>query len=429
MKKIFGLAAALGAVALLLCACELGSPAPSAEPTATEHIHEAVNRGNDENQHYDICSCGEIMNVQDHSFSGEWVRVKGDGGCEEKSAFVRDCDGCYFQQYREEEPTGHDFVEVPGKEPTCAEDGYYPYTECSKCGLQTSEKEVRPATGTHIYDNDGKCTACGTVVQGSQGLEMTLSNDGKYYIVTNGAECTDEHVIIPVVYNGKPVRVIGENAFTGNGTMHMVTFYGNVRIIEANAFMGAWNLENVQFSEGLQFIGENAFARLEGDANLVIGGLPDSLEHIGDWAFMSTHIFDLDLPKKVSHIGQGAFDCTMLLNATCDPENKAFYSTGNCLIERSTGKLITTGYGTIEIPNDGSVKYIMTCAFSNVGAEVTDYYLPSSVTFIESYAFLHYGWEINVHYAGTREQWEKIDTSGFISDNMEWFNVICVDEE
>lgn len=429
MKRIFGLAAVLGSMALLLCACEFGGSATNTVPTTMEHVHEAVNRGNDESQHYDVCSCGEVMNVQAHTFSGEWIRVKGDGGCEELSAFVRNCDGCNFQQYREEEPSGHDFVDVPMKEPTCSEDGYYPYTECTKCGLQTSVKEVWPATGAHTYDNDGSCTACGALAQGSQGLEMTLSADGKYYIVTNGNNCADRHVVIPVEYNGKPVRVIGENAFSGNSTMHMVTFYGNVRIIEANAFMGASSLENVQFMEGLEFIGESAFSRLLGDANMVIGGLPESLEHIGDWAFMGTHIFELDLPKKVSHIGQGAFDCAMLISATCDPANKAYYSSGNCLIEKSTGKLITTGYGPFTIPDDGSVKRLANCAFTNVGGEVFDYYIPASVNYIEAYTFIDQGWNVTIHFAGTRAQWDAIETSGNIMDNPDVFTVVCADDE
>ena len=429
MKKALTLTVVFLLVAALLCACELGSPTPTPEPTTMEHVHTAETLNNDESHHFWVCSCGEMMDQQEHTFSGDWVLVKGDGGCEDYTAYVKDCDGCHYQLYREEAPSGHEFVDFPMKEPTCSEDGYYPYTECTKCGMQSSHKEVWPATGNHSYNSDGKCTTCGVPAKGSAGLDLTLSADGTYYIVTNGDNCTAQHVYIPVEYNGKPVRVIGENAFSGNGTMQMVTMYGNVKTIEANAFMGAWKLQNVQFMEGLEYIGESAFARLEGDANLVIGGLPNSLKYIGDWAFMGTNIFDLDLPKNVSHVGEGAFDCMMLLNATCDPENKSYYSSGNCLIERSTGTLITTGYGSITVPDDGSVKKIATCAFSNVGGEVRDFYLPASVTYIEAYAFMHYGWEITVHFGGTREQWENMVTSGFISDNIEHFHVICADEE
>lgn len=429
MKKMFCLAFVLVLFAVWLCGCEADTPATTPTSDTQTHVHEAVDRRNDETHHYDVCSCGEIMNRQEHTFSGEWVRVKGDGGCDDYATYIRDCDGCYFQQERQEEPSGHDFVDFPMKEPTCSEDGYYPYTECSKCGMQSSHKEVWPATGSHTYDNDGKCTHCGTLAKGSSGLEMTLSDDGKYYIVTSGVNCTARHVVIPVEYKGKPVRVIGENAFTGNGDMHMVSFYGNIERIEANAFLGAWNLENVQFREGLKYIADSAFSRMLGDANLVIGGLPQSLEYIGEWAFMGTHIFDLDLPQNVSFIGEGAFTCTMLLNATCDSANKTYYSSGNCLIEKSTGTLITTGYGSINIPTDGSVKRIAHGAFSNVGAEVFDYYLPVSVTEIESYAFMHDGWSITVHYAGTRAQWNEIKQSGYLSDNSGAFTVICADEE
>ena len=63
MKKVMCLAAILVLLAAVLCACELGSPASTGEPTTMEHVHEVNNRGNDENQHYDVCFCGEIMNV------------------------------------------------------------------------------------------------------------------------------------------------------------------------------------------------------------------------------------------------------------------------------------------------------------------------------------------------------------------------------
>ena len=429
MKKVLTLTAVLLLVAAVLCACDLGSPAPAPEPTTMEHTHSADVVNNDESYHFQVCSCGEVISQQAHTFSGDWILVKGDGGCDDYSAFVRNCDGCNFQEYREEEPSGHEFVEMPMKEPTCSEEGYNGYMACAKCGFELDGRQTIPATGTHEYGNDGICTICGTPCAGSEGLELTLSKDGKYYIVSGSGTCTDEYVFIPVEYNGKPVRVVGENAFTGNGTMVMVGFYSNVKIIEDNAFMGCWNLENVQFAEGLEYIGYNAFGRLEEDKTLVISDLPDSLEYVGDWAFSGCTFHELVIPKNLNIIGEGAFDSKQLLTITCHPQNKTFYVSGNCLIEKSSGKLITTGYGQINIPDDGSVKSILTCAFAHVGAEVTEYYIPASVTYIESYAFAHYGWEITVHFGGTREQWENITTSGYISDNMEHLIVICADEE
>lgn len=46
-----------------------------------------------------------------------------------------------------------------------------------------------------------------------------------------------------------------------------------------------------------------------------------------------------------------------------DPKNPVYYSTGNCMIERETGKIV---FGTAEskLPQDGSVRSIGTGAFA-----------------------------------------------------------------
>lgn len=69
-----------------------------------------------------------------------------------------------------------------------------------------------------------------------------------------------------------------------------------------------------------------------------------------------------------------------------DPNNPVYYSTGNCMIERETGKIV---FGTAEskLPQDGSVRSIGTGAFAwcDFGDKKID--IPGSIENVEKCAF------------------------------------------
>ena len=69
-----------------------------------------------------------------------------------------------------------------------------------------------------------------------------------------------------------------------------------------------------------------------------------------------------------------------------DPKNPVYYSTGNCMIERETGKIV---FGTAEskLPQDGSVRSIGTGAFAwcDFGDKKID--IPGSIENVEKCAF------------------------------------------
>lgn len=56
------------------------------------------------------------------------------------------------------DPVEHDFVVTSTEEATCGEDGMIK-RNCSVCGEPSNE--ILPATGEHVYDEDGVCTGCG----------------------------------------------------------------------------------------------------------------------------------------------------------------------------------------------------------------------------------------------------------------------------
>ena len=54
-------------------------------------------------------------------------------------------------------------------------------------------------------------TACGSKkIEGSEGLEYTLSDDGKYYVWTGIGTCTDSEIVIGNWHNDRPVTACGE---------------------------------------------------------------------------------------------------------------------------------------------------------------------------------------------------------------------------
>ncbi|MBR1416258.1 MAG: fibronectin type III domain-containing protein [Bacilli bacterium] len=78
----------------------------------------------------------------------------------------------------------------------------------------------------------------------------------------------------------------------------------NISELGAYAFSSNNNLTNVVLPNGLVTIG---FAAFEGSRNLVSVNIPESVKKIDDWAFASTKIDKLVIPKSVESVGKYSF--------------------------------------------------------------------------------------------------------------------------
>ncbi|MBQ6661362.1 MAG: leucine-rich repeat protein [Clostridia bacterium] len=136
----------------------------------------------------------------------------------------------------------------------------------------------------------------------------------------------------------------------------------------------------------VQRIGEGAFDHLVGLASIVI---PDSVSYIGGGAFNMCNLSDVYIGKGVTYIGPGAFTNCPLESIAVSDDNPCYFSSGNCIVETNTKKLIVAGANCV-IPDDGSVTTICEDAFSGVmrrRREEITIVIPSCVTTIEKGAF------------------------------------------
>jgi hypothetical protein len=94
----------------------------------------------------------------------------------------------------------------------------------------------------------------------SEGLEYELSADGESYVVVGIGSCTDTDIIIPSVYEGKPVTAVKNMAFYGCASLTSVVFGANVTTIETGAFYQCAGLTYVVFGANVTTIANGAFA-------------------------------------------------------------------------------------------------------------------------------------------------------------------------
>lgn len=179
-----------------------------------------------------------------------------------------------------------------------------------------------------------------------------LLDDGTYSIKANDPDLLPDNVILPSVYDGKPVTKIEDFGFSSCNNIKTITIPSSITSIGGYAFYYCANLSEVLLTDGLLEIDYNAF-------------------------FGCAQLASIFIPETVIIIGSGAFSgCTSL--------------------------------NSIRIPN--SITSISTNMFSGC-TQLTDIEIGSSVTTIENSAF-YYTVLNNVYYRGTREQWDNISICG-----------------
>ncbi len=232
------------------------------------------------------------------------------------------------------EPHQHSYTSVVTA-PTCTERGYTTYT----CACGDSYVGDYVDAKEHNFVN-GECTMCG-LVNASEGLEYTLSDDGTYYIVTGVGTCNDNEVVIPEIHNSLPVKEIGNGAFYG-GDFTSIVIADSITKIDSYAF-DCCALNSIVIGSGLTYIGESAFFDtpnlkniylkdlakwcsvvfvssletnpLDDGANLYLDGelvtelvIPDGVTSINSYAFQGCgSIISVVIPASVTSVSPSAF--------------------------------------------------------------------------------------------------------------------------
>lgn len=170
-------------------------------------------------------------------------------------------------------------------------------------------------------------TSCQSVEK-QDGVSYKLNKDKKSYTITQVERCDTE--VKFDIYNGKPITVIGNEAFEkmdhiqsviisdhvleiGDDAFHWspelshLVIGQNVQIIGCRAFKDCDNLSAVVIPDSVIQIKEEAFAIC--DDNLKYVYIGKGVVSIDDFAFESNlSLAVVTLPQNIATIGKGAFD-------------------------------------------------------------------------------------------------------------------------
>ncbi len=187
----------------------------------------------------------------------------------------------------------------------------------------------------------------------SSPLEFELREDS--YAVVGMGTYDKGDLVIPSEYNGKPVTIIGESAFSAKVDIGTVTIPDSVTTIEEKAFYNCMNLSKVTLGGSVTDIEKNAFAKcskieeitglesvvsvgqsaFDGCQRLKKAEFSDELITLSNGAFLNCYALEtVTLGTSLEVIGIRAFyDCTALKEviipdgAPTDIMSEAFYGT------------------------------------------------------------------------------------------------------
>lgn len=145
-------------------------------------------------------------------------------------------------------------------------------------------------------------------------LAFKLSEDSSYYIVCGMGSCTDTDIVIPDTYRGKPVKEIGDGAFSRCTSIKSVEIPDSVTVIGSDAFVECTSLAKVTIPSSVTVIENSAFR----NTSIRSIEIPDSVTVIGDYAFEGCDFLAIAvIGNGVTTISDSAFsDCGALVCVT-----------------------------------------------------------------------------------------------------------------
>ena len=294
---------------------------------------------------------------------------------------------------------------------------------CSVLSPATQYKVTVTSTVTEGEESSENATV--TTEKVTAGLSYTLNDDRMSYTVDRGGASKSGRIVLPDVYNGKPVTKIAEGAFGTESVPPVPNKVTSIRLplglleIGDSAFRNC-DISEVKFSTTLKKIGKTAFYCCSKITELVF---PEGLKEIGETSFRAVNCTDLILPESLNVIGPFAFVGSAVTTLTAGNNlqeigNSAFKDTpwfenqpegmiyiGNVLYaytgEMSEGTELTISQDTTVLAMRlfadrtelksvrflGNVKTIPASCFANC-TNLQSVYFPDSVTEIGTNAFL-----------------------------------------
>ena len=239
----------------------------------------------------------------------------------------------------------------------------------------------------------------------TKNVDFQLSLDKEYYIVTGYGIRFDSIVEIPAEHEGKPVKAIGDRAFSqstlAKQNLKEIIIPESVSIIGDYAFADCSLLEKVTIKGVITKIGEGAFSYCQALKSI---SLPEGLIEIGDNAFDVCSVLEpMTIPSTVEKIGIDAFrSCAKITGV------KATSFDGVYTLPTPNGAWVLKATRTLTDANlpDNAVG-IAGGAFKNCSSlKVVE--IPKNVMYIGENAFYGVTTLTTVNYSNTQAKWYTI---------------------
>mgnify|MGYP004633828409 CR=1 FL=1 len=204
-----------------------------------------------------------------------------------------------------------------------------------------------------------------------------------------------ENLVNATFQNG--VKDIGNDTFTHCTNLKNVSIPDGVTTIGGGTFAECTNLESITMPNSVTSIGFSAFLRCKSLTSVIMS---QRVVSIGGYAFSNcTELSNIQIPDGVTYIGEHAFLGTAWYDSY--PDGTVVYI-GNCLYSI---KGITSSEMTVVVKP--GTQTICESSF-NYRNGIFTIYIPSSVTNINDKAFSNCQDLREIHYDGTKFDWEKI---------------------